>query len=156
MEKVNNMKKILTALTLLSASFTAQAKWVHVEKIDLMTDEDTSFIGTNDGNRKFVGFKCDSSSIKGYSIILKFDYLGESNDIYVRFDKNDPFVVYGVESTNGTSIFINPDYNEKLLAGFKAKNKVAFQTTDFRGTKKQAVYDLKGFSAQLAKMKCVK
>ena len=150
------MKKVLTALTILSASFIAQAEWVHIENVDLMTDEDKSIIATNDGRRKMITLRCDKESPKGYYVILSFDYLGESNDVYVRFDKDKQFKVNGAESTRGNAIFINSENYEKLLNGFKAKSKVAFQTTDFRGTKKQAVFDLNGFSKELSKMNCVK
>lgn len=150
------MKKLLTALTLLSTSFLSQAEWVYIENVDLMTDENKSIIATTNGRHKMLALRCEKDSPKGYHVILSFDYLGESNDVYVRFDKDKPFKVNGSESTRGNAIFINSDSYKKLLNGFKAKSKVAFQTTDFRGTTKQAAFDLNGFSKELSKVNCVK
>jgi len=145
------MKKLLlTALTI--CSLNASAEWGHKELIDPITDFDNSIVATfSDDNVVMV--RCDGENME---LMLGFSYLGEANKIYVRFDKEKPFYVVGNISTNKQGVFVEQASFDDLIIGMKKHKKMAVQTTDYRGSTLQEIYDLTGFTEQIKKLKCVK
>ena len=145
------MKKLLlTALTI--CSLNASATWFHRELIDPITDFDNSFVATiSDDNSVMV--RCDGDEIE---FMLGFKYLGEANKIYIRFDKEKPFYVVGNISTNNRGVFVEQASFDDLIIGMKKHNRMAVQTTNYRGSTLQEIYDLTGFTEQIKKLKCVK
>tara|TARA_R100000544_G_scaffold13293_1_gene6009 strand:+ start:131 stop:571 length:441 start_codon:yes stop_codon:yes gene_type:complete len=145
------MKKLLlTALTI--CSLNASATWVHKELIDPITDFDNSFAGTIVGSNSVI-ISCNGDEI---NFVFGFRYLGEANKIHVRFDKEKPFDVTGDISTSRKGIFVEVASIDDLILGMKKHKKMAVQTTDYRGSTLQEVYDLTGFTEQIKKLKCVK
>jgi hypothetical protein len=147
------MKKLLLATLLISTP--AMAQWHHTERVDLMTDNDTSFIlslsTVGDGA---VAVRC---APKSYDIVFSFDYLGDKyTDVTLRFDTDEPFTVPASASTNGKARFVAPSQKANVIAQMKAGTRMIIRGTDFRGTPETFAIDLTGFSDAVGKLGCVK
>lgn len=144
------MKKLLLTATLLTA-FNA-AGWEYKEQIDLMTDEDTSYIYA-DAGESFAAVRCGQG---GYEIFVGFKYLGrEAKKTMVRFDKEKPYQLDVNASGTGRALFAASHEEEKLIANMKKHSVMAIQTMDFNYSKVSAKISLKGFSDAVKKLSCV-
>jgi hypothetical protein len=147
------MKKLLLATLLISAP--AMANWMHVEKIDLMTDKDTSHIGAlalaGDG---LVAVRCAAN---GYEIVMSFDYLGDKyTDVMLRFDSDEPFTVAASPSTSGKGRFIVHRDRPIVIEQMKAGKRMVARARSYRGNYETFAIDLTGFSDAVGKLGCVK
>lgn len=146
------MKKLLVALTALTLSAPVLANWHYVEKIDPMTDADSSIVAAADGRSKALMFNCRDGEMV---LLMKFDYLGsKANSIKVRFDKEKPFDITGGISTNGNTIFINPEHISDFTAKAIKHSNLAVLTSDYNGTPVRASYSLVGFADKINKLSC--
>jgi hypothetical protein len=147
------MKKLIFALAMASAP--ARGNWMHVEQIDLMTDKDTSHIGSlASSGEGLVAVRCAES---GYEIVMSFDYLGDKyTDVTLRFDSNDPFTVAANPSTSGKGRFIVHRDRPMVIEQMKAGKRMVARARSYRGNYETFAIDLTGFSDAVAKLGCVK
>ena len=148
------MKKLILAAALISGS--AMASWEHTSRVDLMTDQDTSFIGSaaSQGSGLFA-VRCDN---KDFDIIVSFrEYMGDKYEtLAVRFGDNEAFNISASASTNGQAFFVSSPEKADFIAQMKASKRLVVRGTDFRGTPKTFAMDLTGFTAAANKLACLK
>lgn len=125
------MKKLLllVSLSLGSVGFAQElfGDWIYIEDIDLITDENTSFIVADASDypslARYSGvvIRCDASMSNGVEVFLSADrYLGRSagSDLVTyRFDRDDPITETWFPSTDREALFA-PD---RVISGFLSR-----------------------------------
>lgn len=153
------MRRFLTwvvgACVLFSGSVLAN--WEFSEKIDPMTDEDTSMAALFHGRNEGIVVRCNGKS--DFDIMVGVgEYVGSKGAYQVsyRFDKDKP-ENGGAWSTDteGTVVFVPDRIKHSMLVVLKKRSDVTFQVTDHRGLKPYSTFSLIGSSAAIEKLSCI-
>lgn len=131
----------------------AQNAFRYVEKIDAITDEDTSYVWTGTQDVHLV-WRCNNNDVEIFAV--PDDYISSNGATVVfRFDKDQPVQTNWSTSTKGTAVFA-PD---RIIKGFTASamksDKVIFRIYDYNNTPIDVSYSLLGSEQALNKLKCV-
>ncbi len=156
---------LIVALVLL-AGFTFQERqkigdWTYVPKIDEMTDENTSYIHTNDLNSTVIRdgnlvFRTNGDSLAIY--LSAGTYL--DNDpvrVICRFDQEEAFPeIKWNPSTDGDAVFC-PSYMSRIIvSNAKKYSQVIIRVFDYEGTAYTYKFSLSGFTRAFNLLPCAK
>lgn len=146
--------KSMAAALALGASQSAICEWEFSESVDPMTDSKIQVIsamaeGESPRYRpKSLFVRCKNGKLD--VITLWSAYLGDNKRMLVRFDKLDPESQVWSPSADKTGLFSqDPSVFVDML---KKHTTLAAQVTPYSKSPVTVVYDLKGFSAQAAKL----
>lgn len=121
---------------------------------DLMTDQTVASAVTQStatsgpyGDRHLLALRCKGGDPQ---ILVSWqDYLGdEARDVAYRVDQGDIRRVRAEMDTEGTATFLKPSVIQDLLPG----NRVVVEVRDYRGTRHQAAFSLRGVTAAWGKL----
>lgn len=136
--------------------------FVHAEYINIMTDEDTSFIWTNEvdledpAREGTLVWRCQYD---GLNLIMRANEFlnssGESAYVRYRFDDDEveDWQIWDVNASNTAAVapleFVGP-----INSRFANAERVAVQTETYTGEVYTFVFNIAGFSEAISKLSC--
>ncbi len=159
------MKTILFLVILGIVSSTQQeteriGDFTYVQSFDPITDEDISYIYTNEINpiperEGVLVWRCTSDQLE---VFFKSDlFLSDDEVIPVtfRFDKDEPMSQSWSLSTDGAAAFVQDFFIIRFSALARPANQIAIRLYDYQGTPHTYQFSLIGLSRALTRLSCV-
>jgi len=143
--------------------------WICTKQVDEVTEEDTSYIYTEDldlrheANAPALYLRCGKESLLGeYGtvelLILTQTQMEPNSKVrgICRFDGNEPFEWDWKVSKAGEAVFLPLEQILDFIPAARKAQKVAIQLTDSSGTVHAYTFSLMGFTKAVAILGCVK
>ncbi len=157
------MSSLILLLILSIAPLPQQAQRIgdfrYVPRLDPITDEDTSYIITEDVNATLMRtgkliWKCSSDGLDLY--IDSDEYLGRQPiEVVCRFDRKTPWPTTNwINSTDGSSAFANRSQLALFTENALPANQVVVRLKDYEGSSYTYTFSLKGLTQALGRLGC--
>lgn len=161
------MKKVIVLISLILGSVgfaeVLFGDWLYVEQIDLITDENTSFIVAEASDYPSLArasgvlIRCEASMPDGVDVLLVADrYLGHSAEaerVTYRFDRAEPVTERWIPSTSRKTLFAPDRVASGFLSQMNAAEQVVFRVSSTSETLTYVV-PVAGFNDALYRLGC--
>lgn len=147
---------VISVYLFLLMSASAHADWNHQERVDPLTDNDTSYV-YSEAKECLSSYRCPFIIIRKNNIVVvnfsKFMKTKGSFRYFYRFDKEQAIETYMYASTSNVAGFIKDrEINNGFIDKLKTHKKLVIVGYDYKNRATTLTFDLTGATEQINKL----